>query len=1120
MRVGLLGSLVFDTGAGPVPVGGARLRALLARLALDAGRAVRPGTLVEDLWGDTPPADPVNALQSLVSRLRGLAADPSSLVHGPAGYRLAVEPAAVDALRFADLARTGHELLARSRPDEAAEVLREALGLWHGPALADVREAPFAAGEAERLARARLAALGDRIGADLARGAAGPALVAEVQALTARHPLHEGLHAQLIRALAATGRNAEALAVHAELRARLADTFGSDPGPDVTAAHLAVLRAPAAPLPPARRAQEPPRPRVDGNLDTCPTSFVGRGRDVRRVTGLLGRVRLVTLVGPGGAGKTRLAQVCGRELAPPGGVWSVGLAPVGAGGVPNAVLDVLRARGGRPPVRARADRGGCPEETVAALVEALAGEELVLLLDNCEHVVDEAAPLVAALLSRCPGLRVLATGRQPLRIDGEHLHEVGPLELPAPGSPTGRARACAAVRLFEDRAAAVAPGFTVDDASVGMVSEICRRLDGLPLAIELAAARMRTLPLAAVAARLGDRFRLLTGGSRAALPRHRTLRAVVAWSWDLLEPGERTLLERLAAVPGGVTEDAAAAVGGLGGDVQDLLASLVDKSLLHLAGTADPAGPRYTMAETVREYGRERLASYEGPGPARDRHAAFFLRLAEAAEPMLRTREQVDALSRLTAERDHLHAALRRCTGTGDAAGAVRLAAALGWFWHLRGNPPESVELLARVLEVPGPSDPAAYVRVVAAHALAVQATGLPGQTEEAFERFGRVAGDAAHDPHPLTALARLALAVASPGGAGGRLVPGPAGDGTWERAFGLLTSGLLALHTGDLRRAADRLASAARGFEATGERWGLAIALSSHAGLVGLTGDLSRVRAMNERAYDCFAQLGLREYSVENEMSAALLRARTGDVPGGRRDLEALLEQVLPGGAAEPVACVRLGLAWLEWWAGRWELARAHAEAGLAGTGAGAGANVGASAGVSAGTSASAGAGTSAGAGAGAGSSRRPPAHLAALLLAALARIDAAEGGPGRAAARLDDPAVRQLLGWDTSVAARIAAVTADIAFARGDAEGAARLLGAATALRGAEDLGDEDVRALTGRVTGVLGAAGFTAAYAAGGALSRGDARDLVGAALAAARGSGAAPGTLPPDVPPQPS
>ncbi|RST16948.1 helix-turn-helix domain-containing protein [Streptomyces sp. WAC05374] len=1108
MRVGLLGSLVFDTGTGPLPVGGAKLRALLVRLALDAGRAVRPGTLVEDLWGDTPPADPVNALQSLVSRLRGLAAGPSSLVHGPTGYRLAVEPAAVDALRFAELARTGHELLARSRPDEAAEVLREALGLWRGPALADVHGAPFAAGEAERLARARLAALGDRIGADLARGATGPALVAEVQALTARHPLHEGLHAQLIRALAATGRNAEALAVHAELRARLADTFGADPGPDVTAAHLAVLRAPAAPLPPARRAQEPPGPRVhgpSGNPDTCPTSFVGRGRDVRRVTGLLGRVRLVTLVGPGGAGKTRLAQVCARELAPPDGVWCVGLAPVGAGGVPGAVLDVLRARGGRAPARAPADRAGSgPEEAVAALVEAVAGEKPLLLLDNCEHVVDEAARLVAALLARCPGLRVLATGRQPLRIDGEHLHNVGPLELPAPGSPTGRARACAAVRLFEDRAAAVAPGFTVDDTSVGAVSEICRRLDGLPLAIELAAARLRTLPLAAVAARLDDRFRLLTGGSRAALPRHRTLRAVMAWSWELLEPGERTLLERLAAVPGGVTEDAAAAVGGLGGDVQDLLASLVDKSLLHLAGTADAAEPRYTMAETVREYGRERLASYEGPGPARDRHAAFFLRLAEAAEPLLRTRDQVDALGRLTAERDHLHAALRRWTGTGDAAGAVRLAAALGWFWHLRGNPPESVELLGRVLAVPGPSDPVAYVRVVAAHALAVQATGLPRQTEEAFERFGRVAGDAAHDPHPLTALARLALAVASPGGAGGRLVPGPAGDDAWERAFGLLTSGLLALHTGDPRRAADRLASAARGFEATGERWGLAVALSSHAGLVGLTGDLSRVRAMNERAYDCFAQLGLRAYSIENEMSAALLRARTGDVPGGRRDLEELLEQVLPGGAAEPVALVRLGLAWLEWWAGRWELARAHAEAGLAGTGAGSGF----------------GAGAGSDSGAGTGSGRRPPAHLAALLRAALARIDAAEGGPGRAAARLDDPAVRQLLGWDTSVAARIAAATADIAFARGDAEGAARLLGAATALRGAEDLGDEDVRALTGRVTGVLGPAGFTAAYAAGKALSRAGARDLVGAALAAARAPGAAPGTLTPDVPPQPS
>ncbi|MFF9868210.1 BTAD domain-containing putative transcriptional regulator [Streptomyces sp. NPDC013953] len=1090
-------------------MGGTRLRALLARLALDAGRAVRPGALVEDLWGDTPPADPANALQSLVSRLRRVLADPALLGLGPAGYRLAVEPAAVDALRFAELARSGQELLGHSRPAEAAAALREALELWRGPALVDVREVPFAEREAERLARARLAALGDRIEADLARGAAGPGLVAELQSLTAEHPLHEGLHAQLILALGTAGRNAEALAVFADLRERLADTFGSDPGPGVAAAHLRVLRGrlPAVPPGPRSRAVRPhtgatpsddtgepapgtrgprvvrptPSPVTGHNLGSPATSFVGRVHDVRRVTELAGRARLVTLVGPGGAGKTRLAQVCGRELDPPGGVWCVALAPVGAGDVPRAVLDVLRARGGRAftsvpaaHTRSAAHPGSAADELLACLAETLAGEELVLLLDNCEHVVEEAARLVAALLARCPGLRVLATSREPLRLDGEHLHLVGPLELPPPGSTAGHARACAAIRLFEDRAAAVAPGFVVDDDTFAAVAEICRRLDGLPLAIELAAARLRSLPLEAIAARLDDRFRLLTRGSRTALPRYRTLRTVVAWSWELLEPRERTLLERLTAVPGGVTEEAAAAVGGLGGDVQDLLAALVDKSLLHLAGTADPAEPRYAMAETIRAYGRTQLAAGEGPAPTRDRHADFHLCLAEAAEPLLRTREQTGALARFAAERDHLLAALRWSIDSADAARAVRLAAALGWYWTLTGNPPESVQLLGRVLDMPASGDPVAYVRVVAAHALGVQATGLPRETEEAFARFGRVIEAAevpGGDPHPLPVLARLALTVAAPAPAPSP-APAPAdaareapADAPWHRAFRDLTAGLLALHTGDVARAEERLASALTGFEEVGERWGLATALSTLGTLVRLSGDLRRVRAMTERANECFAQLGMREYTIENEVQSALLRARTGDITEARRDLEALLDQVPPTGAAEPRAQVCLGLARLERQARRWERARVHAETGLAGT----------------------------------GPERRPPAHLVALLLGVLAGVEAASGRPERAVERLDHPAVRQLLSWDTPVAACLAVVAAGVALARDDAEAAARLLGAATALRGAEDMSDEDAQELTGHARRTLGAGRFAAAYAAGRALSREEARGLVSASLA---------------------
>jgi DNA-binding SARP family transcriptional activator len=356
MRVGILGSLVLDTAAGP--------------------------------------AGQLHALQSLVSRLRGVLGDPALLISGPAGYRLIVEPDAVDAIRFERLARAGRLSYAQSRPAEAAATLREALSLWRGPALADVREAPFAAAEAERLERARLAALEDRVEADLAMGT-DLDLVAELESLTAAHPLRERLHAQLIRALALNGRGAEALAAYQRIRGLLADSFGSDPGPQIQQAHLAVLRGE---LPRSRRSH--------GNLDVPLTSFVGRDDDVLRVAGLLGRVRLVTLVGPGGSGKTRLASTIGRQLTPSGGVWFVSLAPVGADDVPRVVLDLLRAREQGVPSRPVA-----PYEVLDRLVEMLADDDLVLVLDNCEHVIEAAATLAGALLGRCPRLPQLSALR-------------------------------------------------------------------------------------------------------------------------------------------------------------------------------------------------------------------------------------------------------------------------------------------------------------------------------------------------------------------------------------------------------------------------------------------------------------------------------------------------------------------------------------------------------------------------------------------------------------------------------------------------------------------------------------------------------------------------------------
>ncbi|MFI9330271.1 BTAD domain-containing putative transcriptional regulator [Kitasatospora sp. NPDC052868] len=1090
MRVGLLGALVLDSGGGPVPVGGPRLRALLARLALDAGRAVRAEELARALWGEeTAPGDRANALQSLVSRLRRVLGDPALLGSDPGGYRLAVEADAVDVVRFERLARSGRLLLAQDRPAEAAAALREALGLWRGGALADVREAPFAEAEAARLERARLAALEDRIEADLVLGAE-PGLVAELESLTAQHPLHERLHAQLVRALAAGGRGAEALAVYQRLRGRLSEDFGSDPGPQLQAAHLAVLRGE---IPGPR----PDRSKVRGNLDAPLTSFVGREEDVRRVLGLLDTARLVTLVGPGGSGKTRLAVTAGRRLTPAGGVWFAALAPVGADDVPRAVLDVLRMREAAPPGR----RGPGGEDAVDRLVEALGDDELVLVLDNCEHVVEAAARLAEALLRRCPRLRVLATGREPLRIDGETLHPVLPLELPAPGAPDRQARACAAVRLFHDRAAAVRPGFTADGDALAAAVEICRRLDGLPLAIELAAARLRTLPIEVVRARLDDRFRLLTGGSRTALPRHRTLRAVAAWSWELLDDEERVLLERLAVVPGGFTEDAAQAVGEPDlqapdvrapdvrapdvrapdvrapdvrvPDVREVLAALVDKSLLHPVRAADPGEPRYRMLETIREYGLEQLALRTEADAVRGRYVGFLLDLAERADPLLRTGGQLRWLARLSAERDNLAAAIRWAVEAGDADTAVRFGAALGWFWSLRGNPPESLDLLGRVLEVPGPADPAARTLVVVAHALGTAEVGTPQQAEAAVGRIGRAVAGVDPTLHPLLELARLAIAVTAPaaGDRGGgepdsrdRDHPDDGRRGPWSRSFGLAVRGRLAMHAGDLSLAGDLLSRALTGFEELGERWGLATTLGALGSLRRRSGDPAAALAMNERATRCFRELGMREYTVENDVEAALIHAQTGDEAAGRRRLEGLLDQVAQSGSAELWALVRLGLARLEWRAGRPGPAREHARIALAE----------------------------------APADQAPPSHLTALLLGVLAQVDAADGLPDDAVRRLDHPAVRLVLTWDSPVAAGLAVVAAEVALARDRPAGAARLLGAAAALRGAGEPGDADVQRIARRAATALGEPGFAAAHAEGAELTRGEARDLVSASL----------------------
>ncbi|MFD5050589.1 BTAD domain-containing putative transcriptional regulator [Streptomyces tendae] len=676
-----------------VPLGGARLRALLTVLALRAGRAVPTGLLVEEVWDGDPPADAPGALQALVGRLRrALGAD--SVASADGGYRLAAAPDDVDLHRFDRLAGEGARALADGDPAKAAVVLDDALALWRGPVLADL---PDRTAEAARWETRHFEALRARHTAALDLGQAEHALP-ELTALCDGHPLDEPLQALRLRALRDTGRTAEALAAYESVRRVLADRLGTDPGPELRALHGGLL-APADPVtpvpadaPPGTRtpgtrgpaaapAPEGFRPR--GNLRARLTSFVGRDGDVETLRADLATTRLVTLLGPGGAGKTRLSQEAAEGAGDTArdGVWLAELAPVDdPADVPEAVLTAVGARetvlyrAGAEEMRAVTASEG-QDTAVERLVEHCGRRRMLIVLDNCEHVVDAAARLTEELLARCPHLTVLATSREPLGVRGESLRPVEPLPEPA------------ALRLLADRGAAARPGFRVDadEETAAACAEICRRLDGLPLAIELAAARLRMLTPRQIADRLDDRFRLLTSGSRTVLPRQQTLRAVVDWSWDLLDADEREVLGRLSVFAGGC--DLAAAEAVCGPAALDALGSLVDKSLVVAAPVTDRLsgdGMRYRLLETVAEYAGERLDETGGRAAAARAHLTYYRELARTTDPLLRGPRQLAAIERLEREYENLRTALRHAVAERDEQEALCLALSLVWYWQMR----------------------------------------------------------------------------------------------------------------------------------------------------------------------------------------------------------------------------------------------------------------------------------------------------------------------------------------------------------------------------------------------------------------------------------------------------
>lgn len=741
LELSVLGPVQVAVDGVPIRLG-ARSRALLLALALRRGEVVAWDRLVDLLWIDQPPGDARNAFQVLVSRVRRTfgSAGPAIVTREP-GYALDLPAGAIDAARFEQRVVAARQVAAAGEvPDP--DVLAEALSWWRGEPYAEAVDDPAAVAAASRLVELRREAVELRAEAVLARGGGGE-LVADLRAAVSAHPDQARTHRALALALYRSGREVEALEVLNGLRARLRDEQGLDLDQATDRLLAAMLRrderlagaatsggAPdlvpdLAPEVASDAADAPVRlesgtPRL-APLPTARDSFVGRRSELAAVREAVGQARVVTLIGPGGTGKTRLAVEALRDLAglPADGVAFVDLAPVGD---PDdvtrqvaAALEIYADAGGvlRAPT-------GTPRGLEDRIRDRLRQARLVVLLDNCEHLPDAAAEVADLLVEAGPDVRVLATSREALRVDGEQLLPVAPLAVPTDGGVTGDPEALLehdAVRLFADRARAAGAELHLDAEDAAAVVELCRRLDGLPLALELAAARVSTLPVTALAARLEDRFQLLTGGRRGAR-RQRTLDAVVAWSYDLLDGEQQRLLRRLGAFAGPVDVDLVAAVvadhevedavGGSGERVLPELVELADRSLLTLEPAPplvdDPARrPRVTvrLLETIRAFAQDRLVREDDAVAVRRRHARAVSSRVAAAGAGLQGPDQLRWLDLLDRDQDECRAALAWWLET-EPDRALQLAVDLVWYWWLRDHNAEAARWLRRALDQAG----------------------------------------------------------------------------------------------------------------------------------------------------------------------------------------------------------------------------------------------------------------------------------------------------------------------------------------------------------------------------------------------------------------------------------
>ncbi|MDX1658622.1 MAG: BTAD domain-containing putative transcriptional regulator [Nitriliruptorales bacterium] len=861
MEFRILGPLevMGDIGE-PVPLGGPKQRAVLALLVLDVGQVVSTDGLVDGVWGQDPPENAGRTLQVYVSNLRKVL-DAETIETRAPGYRLVVDEGDVDLLRFRRLVTRAEDAV----PSQRAQTLNEALDLWRGSALSDLADLPLAQATAAGLEEERLAALEARINAELELGR-HEQLVAELESLTTAHPLRERLRGQLMLALYRAGRQADALAVYDDTRVTLSEELGLDPSEQLQALQQRILEQDAALRVPSPSEEGPRRPQH--NLPAALTSFVGRDEEIRAIIGLLVDHRLVTLTGVGGVGKTRLALEIARASIEhhTHGVWRVELAPLTD---PDAITKTVATALSVP------ERPDQPLRDT--LVAFLRDRDLLLVLDNCEHLLDPAARLVTDLLTGCPELRVLATSREGLGVPGEMLRPLRSLTVPDPDADPDEMGTVASVRLFIDRASEVDPAFALSPGNADAVAGICRQLDGIPLAIELAAARTAALSPHQIADRLGDRFQLLTGGSRTALPRHQTLKAAVDWSYDLLSERERAVLRRLSVFRGGFTLEAAEDVAA-GDDVDrtqvlDALSHLVEQSLVTVErGRADA---RYDLLETIRQYALQRLRADDDTEAVRRRHLGHVVALAEHAEPRFQSPEERRWFDRFDTEYGNVRAAVEFALGVGDAVSAIRVLGALQRFINVREHRGDCLRWIDRALDL---DDRSLTPRLEAAGLRTRGAMMLGADAREARDDLTRARHLAEQEgASDLVAQATFDLA-------GAERVLGNMDEATrlteqalelapddWLRTGALVNLGILARYRGELDRSIELFEEVLDLLGGIGSPWAIAFTRASLGISLYLKGEL-------EEAQEIFEEL-LADGRVNNRAGAVELLNMLGEI-------------------------------------------------------------------------------------------------------------------------------------------------------------------------------------------------------------------------------------------------